>query len=82
MEGEEDERCPLRMMFWNVCGWPRNGINGKEKSVGLSSSRGVDVYERLGCLEEQVEMLADLGTVVVCGKFHRQVWLLDGCCWG
>ena len=31
----------------------------------MSSSRGVDVYERLSQLEEQVEKFADLGIVVL-----------------
>ena len=38
----------------------------------MSSSRGVDVYERLSRLEEQMEKFADLGTVVVCGDFNTR----------
>ena len=38
----------------------------------MSSSRGVDVYERLSQLEEQVENYTDFGTVVVCGDFNSR----------
>ena len=38
----------------------------------MSSSRGVDVYERLSQLEEQVEKFAGLGTVVICGDFNSR----------
>ena len=30
------------------------------------------MYERLSQLEEQVEKLADLGTVVICGDFNSR----------
>ena len=38
----------------------------------ISSSRGVDVYERLSQLEEQVEKFAGLRTVVICGDFNSR----------
>ena len=38
----------------------------------MSSSRGLDVYERLSQLEEQVENFAGLGTVVICGDFNSR----------
>ena len=42
----------------------------------MSSSRGVDVYERLSQLEEQVKTFAGLGTVVICGDFNSR--FVDG----
>ena len=46
----------------------------------MSSSRGVDVYERLSQLEEQVENYTDLGTVVVCGDFNSRCGSLKDAC--
>ena len=47
----------------------------------MSSSREVDVYEKLSQLEELVEKLADLGTVVVCDDFNSRCDSFEGCCW-
>ena len=44
----------------------------------MSSNRGLDVYERLSRMEEQVEKFVVFGIVVVCGHHQLQVQLIKG----